>query len=716
MSSNGEGARGAGHGGTATKKILQSIKEIVGGNFSDDEIYVMLKECNMDPSETIHHLLNQDTFHEVKSKREKKKEGKDNVDSRMRGTNNSSNRGGKGATDRASRIGSAQVSCSGNFSKSIPKKENGPNAISGSFVLGSGVGGTTATKNSTPLRSALLRNIYLALLETIFYICCSDFVLPLETTGCLTSTNDSISSQYSAGVQSSWGGTPGQRTLADIVKMGRLPGKISRAPAAPTKPNASHNAISATSQHLDAKGSSSIVLSELQPENPVSDDSDVIYEPSVSVGQHTLHDEWPVVDQTTVGTGASLLEVHGSSSVYDDPSTSLNSHVDGVSLHHSSRIDGIHLDGDIQVEDSIRPVTASDKHIQVDNSREESGLDGGPINDMKTYQSQMQNFEHHEGNLVNFQIYCWRRWGEGGRPRLGGGREGGGGLWGLDLTTEYRLARVLREGRRGGGRKEESPAWLRGGGGRRDCTSKRTFVEAGGRSGDGQRRQRPEVVVAGGAAGACSEGAAQTLAWHRRKNHGMPIGGNGVNVDLSSTAASLQWLRLDKEDITIPQVEDNPAVIIPNHLQVTNADCSHLSFGSFGSGISAGFSGSLASKTLKSNLEMPSDATDANPVDDSDARNAEYYNNEQLRPATNENADCMPSTNVESYEAPSSSQPDVIRSDAADPADGPQYQFQPSVPDYSFSNAVQPDAASYASVQGNSQIQNLASFSSVMVI
>lgn len=51
---------GAG-GGSAptTKKMLQSIREIVGSSFPDDEIYAMLKECNLDPSETIHRLLNQ---------------------------------------------------------------------------------------------------------------------------------------------------------------------------------------------------------------------------------------------------------------------------------------------------------------------------------------------------------------------------------------------------------------------------------------------------------------------------------------------------------------------------------------------------------------------------------------------------------------------------------------------------------------------------------
>ncbi|XP_021716508.1 GBF-interacting protein 1-like [Chenopodium quinoa] len=65
-------------GGTAivsanVEKTIQSIKEIVG-NHSDSEIYNTLKESNMDPNETAQKLLNQDPFHEVRRRREKKKE------------------------------------------------------------------------------------------------------------------------------------------------------------------------------------------------------------------------------------------------------------------------------------------------------------------------------------------------------------------------------------------------------------------------------------------------------------------------------------------------------------------------------------------------------------------------------------------------------------------------------------------------------------------
>ncbi|KAK3128649.1 hypothetical protein QOZ80_6BG0464730 [Eleusine coracana subsp. coracana] len=59
---------------TATiQSTIQSIKEVVGGH-SDADIFDALRESNMDPNETAQKLLNQDPFHEVKRKRDKKKE------------------------------------------------------------------------------------------------------------------------------------------------------------------------------------------------------------------------------------------------------------------------------------------------------------------------------------------------------------------------------------------------------------------------------------------------------------------------------------------------------------------------------------------------------------------------------------------------------------------------------------------------------------------
>ncbi|KAF8025743.1 hypothetical protein BT93_F2546 [Corymbia citriodora subsp. variegata] len=55
------------------RTTIQTIKEIVK-NHSDADIYAALKESNMDPNETAQKLLTQDPFHEVKRRRDRKKE------------------------------------------------------------------------------------------------------------------------------------------------------------------------------------------------------------------------------------------------------------------------------------------------------------------------------------------------------------------------------------------------------------------------------------------------------------------------------------------------------------------------------------------------------------------------------------------------------------------------------------------------------------------
>ncbi|ONK79339.1 uncharacterized protein A4U43_C01F5360 [Asparagus officinalis] len=79
------------------RKTIQNLKEIAK-NHSDDEIYAMLRECSMDPNETAQKLLLQDPFHEVKRKRDKKKEiTKEPVDARWKPVSQGRvGRGGRG--------------------------------------------------------------------------------------------------------------------------------------------------------------------------------------------------------------------------------------------------------------------------------------------------------------------------------------------------------------------------------------------------------------------------------------------------------------------------------------------------------------------------------------------------------------------------------------------------------------------------------------------
>lgn len=62
--STGRGSGAAGNGGGAVqsipagaRKMVQSLKEVVP--YTEAEIYAALKECNMDPNETVSRLLSQ---------------------------------------------------------------------------------------------------------------------------------------------------------------------------------------------------------------------------------------------------------------------------------------------------------------------------------------------------------------------------------------------------------------------------------------------------------------------------------------------------------------------------------------------------------------------------------------------------------------------------------------------------------------------------------
>ncbi|KAH7294518.1 hypothetical protein KP509_27G004200 [Ceratopteris richardii] len=78
----------------AAKKVVQNLREIVKKH-SDEEIYAALKECDMDPDRAVHVLMNQDTFHEVRRRRVKRREN---------GTNFSAEEGKSKSSTSASRI------------------------------------------------------------------------------------------------------------------------------------------------------------------------------------------------------------------------------------------------------------------------------------------------------------------------------------------------------------------------------------------------------------------------------------------------------------------------------------------------------------------------------------------------------------------------------------------------------------------------------------
>ncbi|KAG1367966.1 signaling mucin HKR1 [Cocos nucifera] len=580
MSGGSGGGGSRGNGATAgpipamSRKLVQSVKEIV--NCPESEIYSMLKECNMDPNEAVHRLLSQDTFHEVKSKRDKKKEIKDTPESRSRAVN-SSGRGARGGIDRTGRNSSMQSSLSDygvTRGKPVNKKENGTIGLPTSSILGSSM--VASNPNRRPTIS-------------------SDSV-SMESTMQGTGLSEGIPAplQAPSGFQHNWFGKPGHVSMADIVKMGRPQGKPSNAPiVASDRSSTTQNAAMSHTSHQSVKQPPTTVLpsesdqkvhSSQNPVAQVTETGNVI---GVADGQHISHEDWSLVDEPPAGSGSIVPETSDTSAVYADLSASSTLLVDGV-LHGNPHLDEIEiLEGNVNSgglpAEPIRSTAVSDRHIQLDDSGESSHLNDGLLKNMNSYQTQRHAFEEHE-------------------------------------------------------------------------------VE-------------------------------------------------DDSAELSSAAADLRQLSLHTEERGAKSAEDNPAVIIPDHLQVTNADCAHLSFGSFGSGA---FSGSFPSKTLKSNLEVAPVAETASSIDQPDARNHEYYNNGQLISTSNEDVVAKTVTNTGNLDMPSASQPEVIRNDALDATHGLQYNF-PSASGYAFSSTSQPNEVAYTYPQGNTQMQNLSSLSNLMM-
>ncbi|OMP05925.1 hypothetical protein COLO4_08450 [Corchorus olitorius] len=137
----------------------------------------------MDPNDAVQRLLSQDTFHEVKSRRERRKEMKDTQEPKTRSNYGPSNRGVRGSSEHSfGRSGSVHMN-SNELGKAAYRKVNGNsfNADNRRQTLGTG--------------------------EMI----------------------DS-SLQQSHGSQSAWVGASGHATMADIVKMGRPQSKGSQMP------------------------------------------------------------------------------------------------------------------------------------------------------------------------------------------------------------------------------------------------------------------------------------------------------------------------------------------------------------------------------------------------------------------------------------------------------------------------------------------------------
>ncbi|XP_020703563.1 uncharacterized protein LOC110114878 isoform X2 [Dendrobium catenatum] len=338
---------------SGARKMVQSLKEIV--NLPDQEIYFTLKECGMDPSEAVQRLLSQDSFHEVKSKRDKKKEVKELSESRTRTNNNTFSQGVLGSSDCGPRPSFTQSSLNGfgvNRGKALQKKEDGVCSVPSSSNVGAR---SDINKKSTIISENVST-------ESLFG-------------GTGIAGGSSLHSQPSSGYQHGWTGIPGRFSMADIVKMGRPQGKLPMtSTSAGNASNVSHQFTSDTSKPGVKHSVTHDLPSELDQgvhsSQGLHQQAQVInYEPGTISNNHVSHDSWPAANQSHPGTTSNILETFGSAISYAD--TSKTAFVDEVQVHQTLRDESPEpeksAESDTSSEEFSRSETISEGEIDEHN-------------------------------------------------------------------------------------------------------------------------------------------------------------------------------------------------------------------------------------------------------------------------------------------------------------------------------------------------------------
>ncbi|KAK3134810.1 hypothetical protein QOZ80_5BG0410990 [Eleusine coracana subsp. coracana] len=354
MSGGGAGGKGAAAPvPAASRKLVQSLKEIV--NRPEAEIYAALRECGMDPDEAVSRLLSQDTFQEVKSKRDKKKEIKETPEPRSRPANNSSSRGVRGGADRGGRNSSVH-------SNSVD------NMASRSSVPGTGMPSTNSNQKQPVASSSVNKQ--------------------------MVADGPALPSQSSPGFQNSWSGTPGQLSMADIVKMGRPQpqAKHSSKPVvtADRGYTGQYPSLPSTVNQNPKQYASTAMPTELDQEIPSLQDS-VQAQNSATDNKHTYRNDWTPQDEPAHANQSFL------------PETSVDPY--GTSLHSSSQVDDVvnshgnsHFDENI----ALRPVTASERHLERDEGNSE--YNDGLLMNSSSYQPQTYSYTEGEVEGSNADV------------------------------------------------------------------------------------------------------------------------------------------------------------------------------------------------------------------------------------------------------------------------------------------------------------------------
>ncbi|XP_039044919.1 uncharacterized protein LOC120184554 isoform X1 [Hibiscus syriacus] len=259
----------------SVKRVVQNLKEIVNNSCTDSEIYAVLKDCNMDPSDAVQRLLSQDTFHEVKSKRERRKEMKETQELKARVDGCASNRGVRDSSEHSfGRSGSILNSCN-ELGKATYKKENDSVAYmphSASSNLHST--GQTLNDQLFPPSNSF------------------DGDYRRQSIGSGDVIDSSMQPSY--GSRSSWvGSTVEHAAMADIVRLGRPKSKGSQMSC--ETPYSLEDAVPPNSTIYQMKPSLATSDSKLGADQDLHFlDSNMTFESGKKSSQHVFDNEWAV--------------------------------------------------------------------------------------------------------------------------------------------------------------------------------------------------------------------------------------------------------------------------------------------------------------------------------------------------------------------------------------------------------------------------------------
>ncbi|OIW13405.1 hypothetical protein TanjilG_19757 [Lupinus angustifolius] len=317
------------------EKVVRNLKEIVNG--TEQEIYAVLKDCDMDPNRAVEKLLSQDTFHEVRSKRERRKEMKEALDSRTRSNNVGLCCGRKiGAGNDRNVVQSGLTH--------VTYNELGKAASNGDV----GSVFPSVTSYTTDVLGKITRS--------------ESFVADNGRRSLGTGDSISASTQVSPRLQPSLLGVRnGHLSMADIVRMGRASEDV-----------VSHNHYNASA--VSASGNPESSLS-LQCQN--------------NSEKQFFHEKWPVIEQP-ITDNLQELNLSSSSNVNGSPEHP-SRHDTAVSLHRNFELDATQQ----IISEKIESGSTSSKHTSMSSN---AGLGSLSNSNIKSTRSSdfCNSYKHHE--------------------------------------------------------------------------------------------------------------------------------------------------------------------------------------------------------------------------------------------------------------------------------------------------------------------------------